>query len=143
MYKIRKEFIQFHTYLGFSGFFFLYNVFEALVEHGADVNAQDNAGDTVIHQIANHHEYHFSKIQCISYSLLIQKLSFPFLFFPLNEEKIVKFLIRNGADVNIKNKKGVTSRDLYGGNILKILSLFYLDKKNGIFLTLFIIDTVI
>ncbi|MBR5879374.1 MAG: ankyrin repeat domain-containing protein, partial [Akkermansia sp.] len=55
----------------------------ALLKHGADINAQDEDGDTVLHDAVI-----------------------------ANEPEIVQMLLEAGADVSIRNEEGQTPEDI-------------------------------
>ncbi|MFW3342089.1 ankyrin repeat domain-containing protein [Aliarcobacter butzleri] len=84
----------------------VYNSFELvklLVENGADVNHTDKYGNTVIMNIHLDPQY---EDMWLTNEEVEQYTDDPFLFQP---QKILLYLIENGADVNLKNKMGMSA----------------------------------
>ncbi|HBB33888.1 MAG TPA: serine/threonine protein kinase [Cyanobacteria bacterium UBA8803] len=69
-------------------------VMSLLIAHGADVNAKDNSGNTLLHAILTSSEWHKDQKD------RKDEQGFP--------QEAIKFLIANGADVNAKDNLGNT-----------------------------------
>lgn len=88
-------------------------IFQLLVREGANLNVPDKDGDTPLHEALRHHT--LSQLRQLQDVRDVGKLLMG-LGQPGADKKssasIANFLVTNGADLNLKNKKDQTPLDL-------------------------------
>lgn len=84
-----------------------YETVKTLIDCGAEVNAKDDDGNTSLHYAVALGKLNFFQSTNLNIELN-QSLFKLFPHFCLGRDKTVKILIENGAEINCKDKNGLT-----------------------------------